>query len=151
MSGDDPSDALLFVEVGGWSLAMVILDAMEKMAGVRLIQAELNDRPGVCLKLTAPLGEIEAAAGEVGPARGSEEHRFGPGRPAGARKMARAGGKRRTCRRRRRDHSGEGDLPLGGGRRRRTASGGQLLDHHRELTRSRRGLASIRPWFRRRR
>jgi microcompartment protein CcmL/EutN len=63
LSGVDLSDALLFVEVGGWSLAMVILDAMEKMAGVRLIQAELNDQPGVCLKLTAPLGDIEAARG----------------------------------------------------------------------------------------
>jgi hypothetical protein len=30
---------------------------------VRLIQAELNDRPGVCMKLTAPLGDIEAARG----------------------------------------------------------------------------------------
>lgn len=57
------NDALLFVEVGGWSLAMIILDAMEKMAGVRLLQAELNDQPGVCLKLTAPLGDIEAARG----------------------------------------------------------------------------------------
>jgi len=59
----DLSEALLFVEVGGWSLAMVILDAMEKMSGVRLLQAELNDQPGVCLKLTAPLGDIEAALG----------------------------------------------------------------------------------------
>jgi carbon dioxide concentrating mechanism protein CcmO len=47
--------------VGGWSPAMVILDAMEKTAGVRLLQAELNDQLGVCLKLTAPLGDIEAA------------------------------------------------------------------------------------------
>ena len=42
---------------------MVILDAMEKTAGVRLLQAELNDMPGVCLKLDGPLGDIEAAAG----------------------------------------------------------------------------------------
>jgi microcompartment protein CcmL/EutN len=41
---------------------MVILDAMEKMAGVRVLQAELNDRPGVCLKLVGPLADIEAAA-----------------------------------------------------------------------------------------
>jgi microcompartment protein CcmL/EutN len=40
---------------------MVILDAMEKMAGVRTLQAELNDRPGVCLKVTGPLADIEAA------------------------------------------------------------------------------------------
>jgi microcompartment protein CcmL/EutN len=40
---------------------MVILDAMEKTAGVRVLQTELNDRPGVCLKMTGPLGDIEAA------------------------------------------------------------------------------------------
>jgi microcompartment protein CcmL/EutN len=51
--------------VGGWSPAMVILDAMEKTAGVRLLQAELNDRPGVCLKLTGSLGDLEAAAGSA--------------------------------------------------------------------------------------
>ena len=41
---------------------MVILDAMEKTAGVRVIQTELNDSPGVCLKLHGPLADIEAAA-----------------------------------------------------------------------------------------
>jgi microcompartment protein CcmL/EutN len=46
---------------------MVVLDAMEKCAGVRLLQAELNDSPGVCLKLCGPLGDIESAA------RGAEE------------------------------------------------------------------------------
>jgi carbon dioxide concentrating mechanism protein CcmO len=40
---------------------MVILDAMEKTAGVRVIQTELNDSPGVCLKLHGPLADIEAA------------------------------------------------------------------------------------------
>ena len=50
---------------------MVILDAMEKRASVRLLQAELNDGPGVCLKLTGPLGDLEeavqAAAALAGP------------------------------------------------------------------------------------
>ena len=41
---------------------MVVLDAMEKAAGVRVLQSELNDRPGVCLKLTGPLADVEAAA-----------------------------------------------------------------------------------------
>ena len=41
---------------------MVVLDAMEKMAGVHILQTELNDQPGVCLKLTGPLADIEAAA-----------------------------------------------------------------------------------------
>jgi microcompartment protein CcmL/EutN len=50
------------IEVGAWSPAMVILDAMEKAARVRVLQAELNDQPGVCLKLAGPLGDIEAAA-----------------------------------------------------------------------------------------
>ena len=42
---------------------MVILDAMEKTAGIEVVQAELNDGPGVCLKLAGPLAAIEAAAG----------------------------------------------------------------------------------------
>ena len=41
---------------------MVVLDAMEKMAGVRVLQTELNDRPGVCLKLFGSLGDVQAAA-----------------------------------------------------------------------------------------
>ena len=41
---------------------MVVLDAMEKTAGVRVLQAELNDQPGVCLKLTGALADLEAAA-----------------------------------------------------------------------------------------
>ena len=41
---------------------MVVLDAMEKTAGVRVLQTELNDSPGVCMKLYGALGDIEAAA-----------------------------------------------------------------------------------------
>jgi microcompartment protein CcmL/EutN len=41
---------------------MVMLDAMEKAAGVRLIQTELNDGPGVCLKLGGLLADVEAAS-----------------------------------------------------------------------------------------
>src|ERR1035437_2658918 len=41
---------------------MVVLDAMEKMAGVRVLQTELNDQPGVCLKLLGSLGDVQAAA-----------------------------------------------------------------------------------------
>jgi microcompartment protein CcmL/EutN len=40
---------------------MVVIDAMEKMAGVRVLQTELNDQPGVCLKLLGSLGDVEAA------------------------------------------------------------------------------------------
>ncbi len=41
---------------------MVVLDAMEKAAGVRLLQTELNDSPGVCLKLHGSVSDVEAAA-----------------------------------------------------------------------------------------
>lgn len=56
------TEALGLVEVGGWSPAMVVLDAMEKSAGVRVLQAELNDAPGVCLKLAGSVGDVQAAA-----------------------------------------------------------------------------------------
>jgi len=40
---------------------MVILDTMEKTAGIRVLQAELNDWPGVCLKLAGSVGDLGAA------------------------------------------------------------------------------------------
>lgn len=40
---------------------MFVLDVMEKTAGVRVLQMELNDQPGVCLKLTGRLADLEAA------------------------------------------------------------------------------------------
>ena len=45
---------------------MVVLDTLEKTAGIRMLQAELNDQPGVCLKIVGPLADVEAAvaAGE---------------------------------------------------------------------------------------
>jgi carbon dioxide concentrating mechanism protein CcmO len=55
---------------------MVVLDAMEKCAGVRILQTELNDRPGVCMKLYGPLGDIEYAA------RAAEEMASAMGTPA---------------------------------------------------------------------
>jgi microcompartment protein CcmL/EutN len=61
--------ALALVEIGGWSLGMVVLDAMEKAANVDLLQTELNDSPGVCLKLTGSVGDVQTAvdvAGQMG-------------------------------------------------------------------------------------
>ncbi|MGD0872736.1 MAG: BMC domain-containing protein [Bryobacteraceae bacterium] len=55
-------EALAFIEIDGWSPAMVVLDAMEKRAGVRVLETELNDSPGVCMKLYGRLGDIESAA-----------------------------------------------------------------------------------------
>lgn len=56
------TDALAFIEIGGWSPAMVVLDAMEKTANIRILQAELNDAPGVCLKLLGRVSDLESAA-----------------------------------------------------------------------------------------
>jgi len=55
------SAALGLLEVGGWSPGMVILDGMEKSATVSVLQAELNDRPGVCLKITGSVGDVQTA------------------------------------------------------------------------------------------
>ena len=41
---------------------MVVLDAMEKCANVQVFEAELNDAPGVCLKLHGAIGDIQSAA-----------------------------------------------------------------------------------------
>jgi len=41
---------------------MVVLDAMEKCGNVRILQTELNDAPGVCMKLLGAIGDIEFAA-----------------------------------------------------------------------------------------
>ena len=53
--------ALGLVEIGGWSLGMMVLDAMEKSAGVELLQTELNDSPGVCLKVRGPVADVRIA------------------------------------------------------------------------------------------
>jgi len=55
-------DALALIEIGGWSPAMAVLDAMEKRGNVHLLQTELNDAPGVCMKLSGAIADIEAAA-----------------------------------------------------------------------------------------
>jgi carbon dioxide concentrating mechanism protein CcmO len=54
--------ALGLIEIGGWSPAMVVLDAMEKNASVAILQTELNDAPGVCIKLTGRVADVESAA-----------------------------------------------------------------------------------------
>jgi len=49
------------VEIGGWSLGMMVLDGMEKAASVDLLQTELNDSPGVCLKLCGSVADVQMA------------------------------------------------------------------------------------------
>ncbi len=55
------NEALAFLEIGGWSPAMVVLDAMEKNATIRILQTELNDAPGVCIKLSGSVSDLHSA------------------------------------------------------------------------------------------
>lgn len=55
------NQALGILEVTGFTPSMVALDAMEKAAGVRILQAELNDFYGVCLKVVGSTAEVTAA------------------------------------------------------------------------------------------
>ena len=53
--------ALGLVEIKGWSPAMVALDAMTKAADVALLQVELNDLYGACIKFTGATANVQAA------------------------------------------------------------------------------------------
>jgi carbon dioxide concentrating mechanism protein CcmO len=55
------TDSLAILEIPGWSPAMVVLDAMEKNASIYILQTELNDAPGVCIKLTGSVSDLRAA------------------------------------------------------------------------------------------
>ena len=55
------NDSLGILEVFGFTPAMVALDQMDKTAGIRLHQAELNDFLGIVLKITGPLAAVKAA------------------------------------------------------------------------------------------
>lgn len=59
------TDALGILESHGFTPAMVALDAMEKAAGIRVLQAELNDFLGVVIKILGPVSNVRAAI-EVG-------------------------------------------------------------------------------------
>jgi carbon dioxide concentrating mechanism protein CcmO len=55
------NQALGILEVTGFTPAMVALDAMEKAADVQVLQAELNDFYGVCLKIVGTTANVTAA------------------------------------------------------------------------------------------
>jgi microcompartment protein CcmL/EutN len=55
------NDALGILEVTGLTPAMVALDAMDKTAGVRVLQAESNDFYGLVLKVTGSQAAVAAA------------------------------------------------------------------------------------------
>ncbi len=56
-----PGEALGVLEATGATPAMVALDTMEKRAGLRVLQAELNDFLGVVLKLAGPVAVVRDA------------------------------------------------------------------------------------------
>lgn len=55
------ADALGVIETTGWTPALAALDAMAKAAGVRVLQAELNDLYGVCIKVQGTVADVAAA------------------------------------------------------------------------------------------
>lgn len=55
------SATLGLLETRGLTPAMVAIDAMLKAATVRIVEVELNDRLGVCVKVTGRVSEVQAA------------------------------------------------------------------------------------------
>jgi microcompartment protein CcmL/EutN len=53
--------AIGFIEIAAWSPAMVALDRMTKGSRIDLLQAELNDGPGVCLKIAGSVADVRHA------------------------------------------------------------------------------------------
>jgi microcompartment protein CcmL/EutN len=54
-------EALGVLEVTGLTPAMVALDRMEKAAGVRVVQAELNDWLGMVFKIAGTVSDVQTA------------------------------------------------------------------------------------------
>jgi len=53
--------SLGLLEIKGWSPAMMALDAMTKAAKVTLVQVELNDLYGACIKITGQTADVQAS------------------------------------------------------------------------------------------
>lgn len=56
-----PVEALGILEVTGLTPALVALDRMDKAAGIRVVQAELNDWLGFVVKITGSVSDVQAA------------------------------------------------------------------------------------------
>src|SRR4030095_10820881 len=50
-----------FLETTGLTPAMVAIDTMTKTATVRIVEVELNDLSGVCVKLTGATADVQSA------------------------------------------------------------------------------------------
>jgi len=55
------NEALGLLEITGLTPALVAVDVMEKTATVRVLQCELNDFYGVCVKIAGPVAAVHAA------------------------------------------------------------------------------------------
>jgi carbon dioxide concentrating mechanism protein CcmO len=55
------TEALGILEVTGLTPALVALDRMDKTAGIRVVQAELNDWLGFVVKVTGSVSDVQAA------------------------------------------------------------------------------------------
>ncbi len=53
--------ALGMLETTGFTPALAALDEMEKLSGVRVLQAEINDFLGICIKVTGSVDAVDAA------------------------------------------------------------------------------------------
>jgi carbon dioxide concentrating mechanism protein CcmO len=54
-------DALGLLETTGFVPALAALDAMDKTAKIRVLQAELNDLYGICIKIQGTVSAVQAA------------------------------------------------------------------------------------------
>lgn len=57
------NEALGLLETGALTPALAAIDAMEKCAGVRVWQSELNDLAGVSVKILGRVADVQAAIG----------------------------------------------------------------------------------------
>jgi microcompartment protein CcmL/EutN len=55
------SETLGLLETTGLTPAMAAIDAMTKRAAVHVVQLELNDLYGVCVKISGPTADVQAA------------------------------------------------------------------------------------------
>jgi microcompartment protein CcmL/EutN len=49
------------IEVHSWTASIAVLDCMEKAANIRLLQIEINDLYGACIKVAGPVSDLAAA------------------------------------------------------------------------------------------
>ncbi|MCY2990009.1 MAG: BMC domain-containing protein [Planctomycetota bacterium] len=60
-STSDMTDALGILETTGFGSALAAMDVMDKTATIRVLQAELNDFYGICIKIQGSVAAVQAA------------------------------------------------------------------------------------------